>query len=59
MWGGSDEGFDCARRKTFAQAEAICDGVGARLCSVAELEAGCTAGTGCHFDWDLVWGLKE
>ena len=57
VWGGSDEGFECAHRQTFAQAEAICAGAGARLCTIAELEAGCTAGTGCGHNADLVWGI--
>ena len=56
MWGGPDEGFECAHDHTFAQAEAICDGVGARLCTIPELEAGCAADTGCGHDDDLVWG---
>ena len=64
VWGGSlQEGAislgevttACKLDQTFAQAEAICDGAGARLCTVAELEAGCAAGTGCGFDADLVW----
>ena len=55
MWGGSDEGFECKHDQTFAQAEAICAGVGARLCTVAELEAGCAAGTGCNHNENLVW----
>ena len=29
--------------------------MGARLCSKAELEAGCTAGTGCAHDGDMIW----
>ena len=59
VWGGSDEGFECAHDQTFAQAEAICAGVGARLCTITELEAGCTANTGCGHNFDLVWGLME
>ena len=57
VWGGSDEGFECAHDQTFAQAEAICAGVGARLCTIAELEAGCAGGTGCVHDQNLVWGV--
>ena len=45
----------CAHNKNFAQAAAICEGVNARLCTVAELEADCTRGTGCGFDAQLVW----
>ena len=57
VWGGSDEGLGCKRDQTFAQAEAICDGAGARLCTVAELEGGCTSTTGCSFDHDLIWAV--
>ena len=57
MWGGSDEGFACSRKQNFAQAEAICNGAGARLCTVAELEGGCAAGTGCGFDSELIWAV--
>ena len=57
VWGESDAGWQCARDKTFAEAEAICQAAGARLCTAAELVAGCTAGTGCQFDFDLVWGI--
>ena len=58
VWGGSnEEGFDCKHNQNFAQAKAICDEVGAKLCTVAELEAGCAAGTGCGHDSDLVWGI--
>ena len=59
VWGGGsfDEAFRCNRDQTFAQAEAICDGAGARLCTVAELEGGCAADTGCSFNDDLVWAV--
>ena len=57
VWGGSDDGLGCKRDQTFAQAQAICDGAGARLCTVAELEGGCTDGTGCGFNDDLIWAV--
>ena len=59
MWGASDVGGGCARDKTFAEAEAICQAAGARLCTAAELADGCTAGTGCQFDYELVWGVPS
>ena len=59
MWGASDAGWPCARDKTFAEAEAICQAAGARLCTAAELADGCTAGTGCLFDFELVWGAPS
>ena len=57
VWGGSNEGFDCEYKQNFTQAEDFCDGVGAKLCTVAELEDGCAAGTGCNHDYRLVWGI--
>ena len=56
IWGESDAGWPCTRDKTFAEAEAICQSVGARLCTATELADGCTAGTGCQFDFELIWG---
>ena len=38
-----------------AEAETICQAQSARLCTVAELEGSCTAGTGCGFDNHLIW----
>jgi subtilisin family serine protease len=45
----------CNRGKTLAQATAICDSVGARLCTRVEMENDCAAGTGCKFDNALIW----
>ena len=53
VWGGVTS--ECKENQNLAQAEAICDGAGARLCTVPELEAGCAAHTGCGFDRQLVW----
>jgi hypothetical protein len=47
--------FECSADKTFHEAEAICAGVGARLCTVAELINECTRGTGCGYDRTVVW----
>ena len=55
MWGESDAGWECARDKTFAEADNICQSAGARLCTTAELLNRCAAGTGCEFDKELVW----
>ena len=59
VWGGSDEGsnWHCSKNKTFAEAEAICQAANARLCTTEELVDGCTAGTGCGFDTQLVWAV--
>ena len=66
VWAGSrsDADWECAGKdapgglKTFAQAEAICKTAGARLCTDAELEAGCTVGSGCALDVELIWGVR-
>lgn len=59
VWGESDSGWGCEDSKTFAEAEAICANAGARLCTLAELEMGCTTGTGCGFDRQLVWSSDQ
>jgi hypothetical protein len=46
---------NCAHSKTYEEAEAICGADGARLCKKSEIAAGCTRGTGCGHDSDLVW----
>ena len=62
VWAGSEPGWECTadkqNHKTFAQAEEICKTAGARLCTDAELGAGCTIGTGCSLDIELVWGVR-
>ena len=61
VWGESDSpdaGWPCTRDKTFTEAEAICQAVGARLCTAAELVGNCAAGSGCGFDFELVWGVS-
>ena len=45
----------CQHALTYAQNVAWCGAMGARLCTRAELQADCTAGTGCGHDGDLVW----
>jgi len=42
-------GLDC-HRTTYAEEYLICEVFGARLCTRAELESDCTAGTGCQFN---------
>eukprot|EP01048_Picozoa_sp_COSAG05_P005508 COSAG05_NODE_328_length_11337_cov_252.011805_10_plen_105_part_00 len=59
-WGESNlasvsENNGCVDDATFEQAHSLCAGDGARLCSAAELMDGCTAGTGCGHDADLIW----
>ena len=40
---------------TLSEAINICSDVGARLCTVAEVEANAVAATGCNIDSSLVW----
>ena len=59
-WGESSVGsWQCSHDKTFAEAKAICQAAGARLCAVAELEDGCTVGTGCGYDQQLIWAERS
>jgi hypothetical protein len=48
-------GFQCMSNQNWAAAEAICQADGSRLCTVRELAKGCSRGTGCGHDADLVW----
>lgn len=49
----------CNAEATFETARDICLGAGARLCTVEELEADETAGTGCGFDNSLSWSIDD
>ncbi len=57
VWGESELGREnkCYSKKTFIEAVAICSYSGVRLCTQAELEAGCTQGSGCKHDDELIW----
>ena len=45
----------CTNDVTFEQAENICFGAGARLCTVAEIQAHETRNTGCMFNYEYIW----
>jgi hypothetical protein len=45
----------CASDRTFEEAAGICAGDNARLCTLEEVQNGCTAGTGCSHDEDMIW----
>ena len=45
----------CRENMTHAAAEAVCRDAGGRLCTLAELEADLTAGSGCMLDMEQVW----
>ena len=55
-FGGSNQ--DC-KRFTYAKAVELCAAAGARLCTVAELQAGDAGGTGCLYDYMPVWTSNE
>jgi hypothetical protein len=48
----------CVHEADAATAFATCNADGARVCTVAELEGACTAGTGCGHDGDLIWSSE-
>lgn len=48
-------GQSCVAQATYNQAEYICSSVGARLCTMEEIEDRQASGTGCGFDSKLVW----
>merc|ERR1711933_191120 len=45
----------CHREKTYDEAEGICADYDSRLCTKDELSRGCTRGTGCSLDSQLIW----
>eukprot|EP01049_Picozoa_sp_SAG25_P001220 SAG25_NODE_49_length_18832_cov_5.265841_2_plen_2407_part_00 len=57
LWTESDsKGFGgCQHALTYAQSDALCKKMGARLCTASEIKARCTRGTGCQHDFDLLW----
>merc|ERR1711862_202982 len=55
VWAASELGGSCHREKTYDDAEGICAVYGSRLCTKDDLSRGCTRGTGCSLDGQLVW----
>ena len=57
MWTESDgKNFGgCQHAMGYVAARDFCAGLGARLCTRAEFKSGCTRGTGCGHDADLIW----
>ena len=54
VWADSDIWGEC-KELNWQEANTFCTSQGGRLCSKEELEANCAAGTGCSFDYRLVW----
>jgi len=46
---------DQCRRATWDGAKAACEGIGGRLCTVEEIVADCTSGTGCGLNNEDIW----
>jgi hypothetical protein len=61
VWSESNfqSAYGCVENVNMQEAMTVCAADGARLCSVAEMQAGCTAGTGCMHDLDLIWTGTE
>jgi len=49
----------CKHNVNFEEAIGLCDGIGGRLCTAAELLADCTKRTGCNHDKDMIWSSTE
>eukprot|EP00039_Didymoeca_costata_P020193 m.340411 g.340411 ORF g.340411 m.340411 type:complete len:924 (+) comp19286_c0_seq1:195-2966(+) len=52
---GESDVPQCNNDKTFYEAQSICENIGARLCTSAELRANTARGTGCGYDNKYVW----
>jgi regulation of enolase protein 1 (concanavalin A-like superfamily) len=55
VWGESDINEQCIDEVTYGDAVEHCSAVNARLCTLSEVAGGCTSGSGCGFDSELVW----
>lgn len=55
--------YGCNAEKTYSEAKEICSSNKLRLCTVEEIKAGRTSGTGCGYDVKRIWtsssGLKD
>ncbi len=55
VWGDSEVNGKCYSKKTYCEAEELCESIGARLCTRAEIVNKCTEHSGCNFNWYLIW----
>ena len=51
--------YGCIGGKTYPEAEAYCESLGARLCTAAELAADCTREMGCNYDDEWMWSSSS
>eukprot|EP00466_Bigelowiella_natans_P002829 jgi/Bigna1/70270/fgenesh1_pg.11_\ len=49
----------CSGKVTFVKAKGACEALGARLCTVTELERDATRGTGCGYDEEPTWSASS
>ena len=59
LWTESDSANDpgfagTCHETTFYAAKALCESMGARLCTKSEAESGCLSDTGCSYDDELI-----
>ena len=52
---GASQVPECGSSDNWRHAAAVCAAIGARLCTLSEIEAGEVAGTGCSFDSQRTW----
>lgn len=45
----------CLHKVSHSVATSACNGIGARLCTVDELNGNCSSGSGCSFDRAIIW----
>lgn len=45
----------CLSGVSWEEARVKCENAGARLCTIEELENDIPRGTGCGYDWQMVW----
>lgn len=60
VWGERDtHEMACNHEASWAEAEVFCAAMGGRLCTQEEMAGGCTRGTGCQHDSDMLWTSTE
>lgn len=60
VWGERDmHDMACNHEATQPEANAFCRAMGGRLCTQEEMADGCTQGTGCSHDRDMLWTSTE
>merc|ERR1711933_5336 len=55
VWAASELGGSCHPEKTYDEAKGNCEEYDSRLCTKDELSRGCTRGSGCSMDGQLIW----